>query len=328
MTEKHAHRVIAHDPATGQADPVPRMGAKRAAVTIYDVATLPGFKASTVSRALGCPGRMSAETEERVRRAADELGYRPNPMARALQSGRSGAIGLALSDICDPAHFCIIRGAQRAASAAEYTLLITKLQASVSREQDAVAKFCRSVDGMVLVGTHLLAEELADLGHRTPMVLIDRTVATRQTVTADLVPGVAEAFRHLADLGHSTIGFMTGPADSGVNAVRLETILACAAALGVHVEVITTDSSTRRGGYLGTGTVIERELSAVITANDLLAIGLIDGCREAGVALSEQLSVIGFDDIFGCEFTSPPLSSIRSPFLLMGEAAVFRLIAE
>src|SRR6185437_5523990 len=103
---------------------------KGTAATIYDVATLAGVSPSTVSRALGKPGRISAATERRIRAAADELNFRINPMARALHTGRTHTLALVVADITNPVVFGIVRGAETAASAAGYTLVITESQES------------------------------------------------------------------------------------------------------------------------------------------------------------------------------------------------------
>src|SRR4051812_21782063 len=139
--------------ATATADAGSEESARR--VTIYDVAQAVGVAPSTVSRAFARPGRVGAETAAQIRRVAAELGYRASPLGRALPSGRTSMIALAISDITNPFYNEIIRGAQVAATEAGYTILLADTQESGAVEREALDRAMATVDGIVLATTRM-----------------------------------------------------------------------------------------------------------------------------------------------------------------------------
>lgn len=296
-----------------------------AAPTIYDVAAKAGVAASTVSRALNKPGRIKAGTEERIRAAADELGYRLNPMARSLQSGLTGNVALVMSDMTNPVYFDLVRGAERVTAEAGCTLLFADSQEDAEMELDAAERLLRVADGLVLVGSRLTDERIIALGELKPVVTVNRLVPGIPAATAEVEAGVREAVRHLAGLGHRDIAYLAGPAASWMNGRRHEVILAEARARGLRVQTIASQGPTIDGGRAAVPRVADSGASAVIAYNDLLAFGLLQGAREAGIDVPRTLSVIGFDDIFGADLLTPPLTTVRSHMRSLGEAAVVAL---
>ena len=123
------------------------------APTIYDVAKAAGVAPSTVSRAFARPGRVNAVTAQRVRQAAEQLGYRTNPLARATSTGRTSMIAVMISDITNPFYFGIIRGAQAAAAEVGYTMLLADAQESDVLEREALERALPTVEGIVLAST-------------------------------------------------------------------------------------------------------------------------------------------------------------------------------
>lgn len=304
----------------------PTVRRARTAATIYDVAKLAGVAPSTVSRALGKPGRINVRTEERIRAAAAELNYRLNPMARALPTGRTSTLGLVMADITNPTFFPAIRGAERAAAAAGVTVILAESQESGALEAEVAQRIAPSTDGLVLVSSRLDDAEIVALAVSVPVVVMNREVAGVPSIVPDLGPGIDDALDHLAGLGHTAIAYLPGPASSWMSAARGERLRAGAATRGMTLTELAPAAPTLDGGTDALDRVAGAGVTAVVAYNDLVAIGLLRALQASGRAVPAELSVLGFDDIFGSDFTSPPLSTVRSPLGRMGERAVRRLL--
>jgi LacI family transcriptional regulator len=304
--------------------PVSTRGARRGrpAATIYDIAKLAGVNPSTVSRALSKPGRINVKTEERIHAAAKELNYRLNPMARALPTGRTNSLGLLLADITNPMFFNVVRGAESAASKRGYTLLLAESQESSEREAAAAQRLSPSVDGLVLVTSRLSDEEIVELADQRPLVVINRKVHGIPGIVPEIGPGIEQALAHLGALGHTAIGFVSGPVNSWMNRARWAELLERAPALGMTIVEIGPGKPTLDGGAATLARVVASGVTAVLAYNDLMAIGLMRAAQESGIDVPGKLSIIGFDDIFGSDFTSPQLSTVRTPLGAIGDRAV------
>ncbi|QKJ21022.1 LacI family DNA-binding transcriptional regulator [Microbacterium hominis] len=295
--------------------------------TIYDVAEVAGVSPSTVSRALSKPGRISARTEERIRAAAALVAFRFNPMARALPTGRTHTLAVVVADITNPVVFGIIRGAEKAASDAGYTLVIAESQESGEAEAAAIERLMPGVDGIVLATTRLGDDRIAEIAGRKPIVLINRDVDGVPGILPDVTQGVDALMAHLAELGHRSVAFLSGPAESWISDRRWDAILDAAERLDMAAIEIGPNQPTIEGGRAVARRLLAARVDAVIAFNDLVAIGVIQAATEAGVAVPGGLSVAGFDDIFGSELVTPTLTTVRSQLALAGERAVHDLLA-
>lgn len=298
-----------------------RARALRPAPTIYDIAELAGVNPSTVSRALSKPGRISAKTEKLIQDAAKTLNYRVNPMARALPTGRTNTLGLIIADITNPMFFEVVRGAERAAALSGYTLILAESQESGEREAETAQRVAPSVDGLILVTTRLADEQIRELADLKPLVVINRRVDDVHAIVPELEPGIIQALDHLLDLGHRSIAFLSGPANSWMSVARWNELLDRAVERGMSIVEIRGGVPTLDGGRNALARVVASGVSAVIAYNDLMAIGLMRAAQEGGLSVPGRLSIIGFDDIFGSDFTSPQLTTIRTPLALVGEYA-------
>jgi LacI family transcriptional regulator len=294
--------------------------------TIYDIARYAGVNPSTVSRALSKPGRVNAKTEKRIRDAAAELDYHLNPMARGLFTGKTQTVGLVMSDITNPVYFNVVRGAGQATAEGDYTLVLAESRESAELEAQTVKRLIPSVDGLALVGSRLSEGAIRNVAARKPVILVNRAVNGVPSVIPNLSPGINQALDHLLDLGHTSIAFLSGPESSWISAARWDIILKGAVTRGMNVVEIGPGTPTLEGGRGGLTRIRAAGVTAVITYNDLMAIGLLTGCHESGVSVPDDLSIIGFDDIFGSAFTSPPLTTIQTPLDRIGEMAVRYLI--
>jgi len=294
--------------------------------TIYDIAQLAGVNASTVSRALSKPGRVSAKTQKRIEDAAAELNYQVNPFARALPTGHTNTIGLIVSDITNPAYFDVIRGAEGAASDRDYTLVLAESAESAERELLAARRMLATVDGIILASPRLAEEQIQELAAKKPVVVINRCVEGVRSVVADVDTGVTDAVRHLARLGHRSLAYVAGPERSWMSAHRWESIHDRCEWSGMAVTEVECGIPTVDGGRRAAAAVRASGVSAVICYNDLMAIGLMQELQLAGVRVPEELSILGFDNIFGSDFTTPPLSTIKSPLRDSGAAALVSIL--
>lgn len=294
--------------------------------TIHDVARAAGVSISTVSRALSRPDRVNGGTREVVLRAADELGYQPSPQARSLLSGRSDTVMLVLPDVTNPFFFGLIRGVQRQAAEAGYAQVVVDTDESAETETRQLLAARKSVDGVVLAASRLDDAALARAAERVPLVAINRSVAGVGSVVIDTPSAVREAVAHLAGLGHTDIACLRGPSGSWSGNRRRRAAAAGARLLGLRVVDLGSHPPTREGGTAATEAVLAAPVTAVLTFNDLQAIGLLAGLAAAGVRVPEDVSVVGCDDIFGADFVSPALTTLAAPVEQAGRLATTLLL--
>ncbi|WP_020076502.1 LacI family DNA-binding transcriptional regulator [Cryocola sp. 340MFSha3.1] len=306
----------------------PRAHTRRPPATIYDVAKASGVSPSTVSRALNKPGRLKEATERRIRDVADELGYRINPMARALPTGKTGTLALLVSDITNPVYFDVVRGAERVATAAGQTLVFAESQESPELELATARRLQTSVDGLFLVASRLSDEEIIDLASVKPLIVANRQVEGVSAVIPDPRPGIAGALDQLREFGHRRIAYLAGPDASWMNDVRWRTLFHFAVDAGMSIVEIPSTAPTRAGGADALPRVLAADVTAVFAYNDLIALGLLRAARDRALDIPRELSIVGFDDIFGADLPTPALSTIKSPLREVGEAAIHRLQVE
>ncbi|RKN38335.1 LacI family DNA-binding transcriptional regulator [Streptomyces hoynatensis] len=296
------------------------------AVTIRDVAQAAGVHISTVSRAFSGSHLVKAETRERVLAAAAELGYRPNQTARALTTGRTQNIGLIVADIANPFFPPLIKSAQSRARLCSYQVFVADTDEDPRAEEELLRTLARQVDGLVLVSPRLANEEIAALGGEVPLVLVNRRVPGLCAVLMDVAHGAALAVEHLAGLGHRRLLLAGGPRNSWTSAEMRRAAEAAAAGRGLEMTLFAPNSPTEQGGIAAARAVVEARATAVIAYNDLVAVGLIEGLDALGVAVPEEVSVVGIDDTVVGRLNRPRLTTVAMPTAAAGRAAVDLLI--
>lgn len=312
---------------TGTPTPAGKLAGKgRTGATIYDIARVAGVNPSTVSRALNNPGRVSAKTVKLVEETAAELNYILNPIARALPTGRTNTLGVIVADMTNPTFFDIIRGAQTISGARDYTLVLAESAESAFTERTAARRLMATVDGLILASPRLDDDDIRSLSANKPLVVINRKVDGVPCVVPDVAKGIGEAIRHLAGNGHRKVAFVAGPGESWMSARRWEGVQSACEWSRLDAVRVESVTPTINGGRQVARTVLASGATAVMTYNDLLAIGLLQELQGGGVAVPDDISIIGFDDIFGADFTTPPLTTVRSPLGRCGVAAATRLL--
>jgi LacI family transcriptional regulator len=305
--------------------------------TLRDVATAAGVHPATASRALNPGTRLlvSEETAQRVTEAAERLGYRPNSVARSLRTRRSHTVGVLIPDLNNPLFPPIIRGIEDRLAQHGYVALIGNTDADPGKERLVFDQMrARHVDGFVLATATLNSPILAEAAKAgLPLVLMNRTAQDYpfSSVSVDNEQGIRAAVAHLTALGHSRIGHVAGPQDISTGAARLRGFQEAMASHGlpigpadiVYATAYTVDEGLRCGRELLAGAT---DLTALIAANDMLAVGCYGALDEFELRCPEDMSVIGFNDMPFVDRLHPPLSTVRFPHTLVGTEAARLLI--
>ncbi|WP_040157853.1 LacI family DNA-binding transcriptional regulator [Mobilicoccus massiliensis] len=297
------------------------------ATTIYDVARAAGVSPSTVSRAFSRPGRVSSRTAQHVHEVAERLGYRSDQVRHFATSPRTRTLGLAISDITNPFYFPIIRGAEHAAAAAGYTMLLVDAQESLETEREMLRRALPLVDGFVIASSRLSDTDLRSIAKSVPVVVLNRVVAGLPSVVPDTPRGARRAVEHLATLGHPTITYVAGPEASWADGARWRALREASLELGLRENRVGPVEPTVEGGRAAAVSVAERGDRAVLAYNDLVAMGLVAGLRELGIAVPDEVSVVGFDNIFAADLVTPALTTVAAPLSTLGDTAVRHVLA-
>lgn len=302
-------------------------------VGVKDVAVAAGVSVGTVSNVLNRPDKVAPGTVARVQAAIAALGFVRNDAARQLRAGRSRSIGLVVLDSANPFFAEVARGAEERAAAEGMSVLLGNSDQAHVRERAYLDLFREQrVNGVLLTPTDLGAPILADAG--IPLVLVDGELPGGgvSSVTVDDVEGGYLAVSHLLDRGRRRIAFVGGPLSIRQVADRLAGARrALGAAPEATLEVIELPALTVLNGR-DAGEAIARRAAedrpdAVFCANDLLAVGVLQGAGILGeVRIPEDLALIGYDDIDFAAATVVPLSSIRQPARMIGATAVDLLL--
>lgn len=305
-------------------------------VTIDDVARLAEVHKATVSRALNARTRdqVNAETLKRVKRAARQLGYVPNAMARSLRTSRSMTIGVIIPDLMNPIFPPIIRGIEHVLQAQGYTVLIANTDSHDDVEISVFESLLqRRVDGFLLATGRLddqsVVEEAAAAA--VPVVLVNRDagVGNFPLVTGDNARGIELALEHLVELGHRRIIHAAGPTNFSTTRSRAEAFEAAATRAGVQHQTIYASALTIEAGVAAADQLLAHNTinpTALVAGNDLVALGLIRRLRAEGLHCPEDVSVVGFNDMpFAGDFW-PPLTTVRMPLREIGAEAARLLL--
>lgn len=305
-------------------------------VTLGDVARAAGVHTATVSRALNESTRaqVNAVTAERVRAVADELGYFPDVVARALRMQTSMTIGVIIPDLMNPIFPPMVRGIERVLQERGYTALLANTDSSDDVELAAFESLQqRRVDGFILATGHRGDQPAITRAHSagTFVVMVNREAGdgTYPVVTSDNAQGMTLAVDHLISLGHRRIVHLAGPHDYSTTRTRADTFTAATADDTISARTVNADGLTIESGVRAMDAVLAEAMdrpTGIIGGNDLVALGAIRSLRAHGLRVPEDVSVIGFNDMpFAADF-SPSLTTVRVPLREMGEEAARMLV--
>ena len=306
-------------------------------VTLRDVASQAGVHISTASRALNPETRsiVNQDTVERVLATADRLGYRPHPLAQGLRKNRTMSVGMVIPDIENPLFGPIIAGAEQVLGSEGYSLLITNTDINEGQTSEVVRALVeKRVDGMILATASRSDDVIIDLLESgIHMVLVNRSTegVPVPAILADDLTGIGLAVDHLASLGHTRIGHVAGPQHLSTGLGRHQAFLTRMQSLDLETHASAVEESTWYQvdpGYKAARTLLERrpDLTAIVAANDLIALGCYRAVRESGQEVGADVSITGYNDIPLLDLMQPPMTSVRVPYRQMGVEAANTLL--
>ncbi|HEX2914428.1 MAG TPA: D-ribose pyranase [Chloroflexia bacterium] len=301
---------------------------------IRDVAKKAGVSVTTVSHVINATRYVEPHTEARVRRAIDELGYRPNILARGLRRGETRTIGLLIPDNSNPFFAEVARVVEDAGFNEGYSVILCN--SDISDEKEAIyldVLLSKQVDGLILISTNNHYHHLhRALEARVPLVVVDRELPELQVdqVLVDNQKGGYLAGQHLVKLGHRRIGCISGPKDIIPSAGRVSGFKQALAEAGIELqpEAIEAGNFRYEGGEAAMTALLNRKLklTAVFATNDLMAIGALNALRQAHLRVPGDLSLVGYDNILQAAAVSPALTTVAQPVTELGQLSVSLLL--
>ena len=302
---------------------------KKNVATIRDVAAAAGVSTATVSKFVNGAQRFSPAVEATIKEVIAKLGYRSNPLAASMITGRTKSIGLSVLDVANPHFTSIVKGANRVALAHGYTLLLVDTEENPDRERPLLEALSRRVDGIIMFSRMLESEMdwVMELGK--PLVYFGRLSRLEiPWVISEDHRGAYMLARHLVTLGHRRIAYLSFPR-SRRDEERLAGIRACLAAHDLELTVHEAGAPTSAEGERVCSSIMlgAEHPDALICYNDLIALGLMKAAQTLGFKLPEAMSVAAFDNIQYGQYTSPALTTVDLQSERMGSAAMEKLIA-
>ena len=299
--------------------------------TIRDIADAAGVSIATVSRVLNGRPDVSAKTREAVLRVVREQGFSMNRSARALSGGRTGLIGVTLPMVHVEYFSSILWGASEALYEHDMNVVLCPTMHEREREVTLLDRLLQgTTDGALLLLTRESNDALTALERQGyPFVVLDpRQPVDERTpvVSAAHLAGAKAATEHLLSLGHRRIGAITGPHGWVASVHRLDGYQTALAGAGVLTDpdLIAKGNFTSESGYAAASQLLSlaERPTAIFAFNDEMAVGAMRAAKERGLALPEDLSIVGFDDVEKAEIVTPALTTVRQPLAEMGRMAV------
>jgi LacI family transcriptional regulator len=298
-------------------------------VTLTEVAKRAGVHVSTVSRALSSDPRIGAETVDRIRLLADEMGYEPDPAAAALRTGRSGVLGVLVPRVSDYVLATIYEGIDSRATERGYNTFVSNTNDDPLRRREKLNDLLlRRVEGVVLGDARLDGDELVGILSKrgVPYVLANRRLRGHPSVTTDDVLGGRLAASHLLELGHENVGIIAGPSYVSTCAERTHGFVSQfrSAGMGLDEGRIINSGTDAVGGYEAGSALLAGNpgMTAIFAINDFAAIGAMGAVREFGKVPGRDVAVVGYNDVPLSSYLPVPLTSVSSPMFQMGQEAM------
>ncbi|WP_306395450.1 LacI family DNA-binding transcriptional regulator [Telluria beijingensis] len=302
---------------------------KSSAPTIRDVAAAAQVSTATVSKYINGAQRFSPKVEAALDEAIAALGYKSNPLAKSMITGRTNTIGLSVLDINNPHFSSILKGANRVAHEQEYSVLLVDTEETPSRERRTLEDLSRRVDGMI-VFSRMREHEMGWMANiDKPLVFFGSlNELPIPTVASDDHGGAFMLAQHLRMLGHKRIAYL-GFSRSRRDEERLGGIRECLDAAGIALSVHDGENpSMAEGERMCSGVVLgPQRPDAVICYNDLMALGFMKECANLGLSIPRDLSVVGFDNIAYGKYVTPALTTVDLQSERMGATAMTKLLA-
>lgn len=320
-----------HPTSVAERPPVIRFQSAR----IKDVARAAGVSTATVSHVINGTKSVTDDTRKRVLDAIKLCEYSPNAHARSLASGRSNMLGLLISDISNPFFPDVVKAIETAAFERGYNVILLNTNYDPERAAEYVRRFSElKMAGVALMTSELDSELFEAIARRQVSVVFDSTGMASErmsNICVDYATGIEEAVRHLVSLGHRRIAHIAGASRIPSGVIRREAFvdfmklyLPGEPAPAVYEGDFRLDGGRRAACEI----LAAKELpTAVVAANDMMALGAMREFRKAGLSIPEDISVVGFDDIAFAALSEPPLTTVYSPRVEIGHLVVEALVA-
>ncbi|MEH6576959.1 MAG: LacI family DNA-binding transcriptional regulator [Amphritea sp.] len=301
-------------------------------VTLRDVANQLGVNTSTVSRALNpkTKGMITPEKVAQIEKVAEELGYVQNVMAYALKTGSSQTIGVIIPDLLNPVFPPILKGILNVLKEASYTPIIAYCENDIDMALDEIKKMkSRQVDGFILASAFREDESVEYcIKQQLPSVTVGRALNVHKVdqIVIDNEAGIKQAISHLISLGHSNIAYISGPQTISDGYQRYQAFRKEMETSGVGLNeelIVYADAFTEDGGRIAAQALLTRDkpFTAVVAANDLIALGCINVLEKAGLRCPQDVSVIGYNNMPYLDQFKKPLTTVGIPRMEMGVKA-------
>jgi LacI family transcriptional regulator len=298
-------------------------------VTLEQVAELAGVSPSTVSRILNGTAAVSQLKKDAVQAAIQELGFRPNPVARGLAGGRTLSVGVVTQIISSPFYGEALLGIERELEQAGYVPLFVSGNWHEDDERKAIETLLsRRVDGVIVLAGRIADAELSKVSDHLPVVVVGRHLSGPQLFSFgfDNRLGARLATQHLIEQGHRRIAFIAGDLMHDDAVERQNGYFDALAAAGIAQDphLIVQSDYTEAGGMLSVSRLLERDIhfTALFASNDQMAIGACLGLHRRNLRVPDDVSLVGFDDLIMARYAMPPLTTVRQSVYEIGiEAA-------
>lgn len=306
------------------------------AVTIKDIAKAADVSVTTVSRVLNDKPDVSPNTRENVLEKINELGYKPNSIARGLALQKTNTLGLIIPDISNPFFPDIARGVEDMANQKGYSVIFCNTDNEQKKEKEAIELMKeKQVDGILLSLSTTNEKELKNLRQvEYPIVQIDRKIPNINypSITIDNVKSAYTATKFLIENGHKKIAHITGDLETITGYQRLKGFKKAISEKNIKLNnsYIKNGDYSKRSGYNNMLALLKSNNppSAVFIANDLMAVGAYQAVFEMNLSIPEDISIIGHDNIDVTKLVNPTLTTMAQPKYKLGKKAVQLLIAE
>jgi LacI family transcriptional regulator len=302
--------------------------------TIRDVAAVAGVSPATVSRVLNGKQDVAADLQHRVLAAVTELSYRRNGPARSLRTRATMVLGLIISDITNPFFTAVVRGAEDQAQLAGYSVVLANADEDVTKETRYLeVAAAEQLAGVLLSPASPRRTSIDVLVERgIPVVTIDRRLiaAPVDSVTIDNHSAARKAGQHLIAQGCRRVGLVAGPVQTTTGASRLAGYRAALRAAGRTVDpsLVAYADFRAEGGYAATGHLLKQRQppDGLLFSNNLMTIGGLKAIAEAGLAIPDDIAIVGFDDAIWTTALRPPLTVVAQPTYEIGQTAAQLLL--
>jgi LacI family transcriptional regulator len=300
-------------------------------VTIKEIGKLAGVSKTTVSKVINNKDEsISQETRERIQKIIKEHNYVPNKLAQSLVTKKTNTIGLLIPDIRNPFFTDISRGVEDKAHESGYNVILCNTDEDAEREQAGITTLLeRKIDGIIFAASsNTNLDEVSYTNIKIPTVLIDKNINInlenlKGKVRVNNLDGAHKATKYLLDNGHRKILYLSGPNQNEIASERLGGYKKALEEYSIEwdPESVVIGQFTIEWGFNFIRSIEKLDFTAIFCANDLIAIGVMKGLKSRDLNIPQDISIIGFDDIYMSSMISPSLTTIKQPSYDIGYKA-------